>query len=183
MTAIAAVALNGVVVMGADSAGVNSATKELQLRADAKVFRKGSMLLGVSGSWRTIQELKYKEVPEPIDGLGFTEWAVNILLPWLRLNINQQDLEKSEILIGYQGQIFHIYGGNQVAEEIAGFDACGSGTPYALASLYTSHGFDWSEYKRVYKALDSAERFCTDVRGPFYILKLEGSYDRRPVQE
>lgn len=174
MTAIAAVAFKGVVVMGADSAGVNSATKELQLRLDSKVFRKGPMLLGVAGSWRTIQELKYKEVPEPIDTAEPMAWIVSILLPWLRNNINQPDLERSEILLGYNGQIFHIYGGNQVAEEIAGFDACGTGTPYVLASLHTSRDLmEWSAYKRVFTALDSAERFCTNIRGPFNILKLE----------
>ena len=174
MTAIAAVAFKGVVVMGADSAGVNSATKELQLRADAKVFRKGSMLFGVSGSWRTIQELKYKDIPVILPGVSFTEWAVGVLLPWLRDNLDQPSLERSEILIGYQGQIRHVYGGTQVSEEIAGFDACGSGTPYVLGSLHTSQDLmEWSAYKRVYKALDSAERFCTDVRGPFNILKLE----------
>jgi len=62
MTAIAGVVQDGEVWIGGDSAGV--AGLALTVRADAKVFRLGEMVIGCAWSCRGRQILRYHVTPE-----------------------------------------------------------------------------------------------------------------------
>lgn len=170
MTCIAAWVNNGVITMGGDSAGVNS-SQDLQLRKDTKVFRKSGLLIGVSGSWRVCQELKYKELPSLDLTMDKHEWMVLRLLPWLRENINEAELQRTELLVGLQGSLYHVYGGQQVSEEIEQYEACGCAAQIARGAFYAMREFsvDVSPDTLVTVALEAAERFCSGVRGPFTI--------------
>lgn len=171
MTAIAAFVHEGKVTMGGDSAGVGSAG-DLQLRADTKVFVRDGFLIGVSGTWRTIQELKYAELPPLGVDKDRDEWMVTVFLPWVRSVVNPEDLEQSEILVGFQGNLYHIYRERQVAKEQVPYDACGCGAQIAKGAFYALHDVEASPGERVRIVLEAAERFHSGVRGPFTILEI-----------
>lgn len=171
MTCIAAFISKGVVIMGGDSAGVNPA-QDLQLRADSKVFIKGLFLLGVSGSWRTCHELRYKPNPSPRIGEDLHQWLTLTFLPWLRENV--LDVDKAEILLGFQGKLYHIYGAQQVSQEVAAYEACGCAAQIARGAFYVLNcNPNISGREKVTFALEAAERFCSGVRGPFNILEID----------
>lgn len=173
MTCIAGVVSNGKVWIGGDSAGVNDAG-DLQLRKDPKVFKNGEYLIGVSGSWRVNQAIKFYKMEHilPEGGDAFKH-MVKVFLPTIQYLA--RDVEKDfELLVGFRGRLFHIYGLSQVSEEMADYAACGSGAQVARGALFSS--FESEEFSganspedRLTTALRAAERFCSGVRGPFVI--------------
>jgi len=175
LTCIAGVSENGKVVIGGDSAGVNS-DGHLQLRKDSKVFRTGDYLMGVAGSWKLGQNLRFTEFTSPPENLDPFNFAVTIFMDELRAVVRKTDLPEDkdfELLVGFRGRLFHVYGTSQVSEEIAGYEACGSGAQVARGSLYsTDHEPHVSPEVRIKLALQAAERFCSGVRGPFTILDI-----------
>jgi len=176
MTAIVGFVDKGKVTMGADSAGVGP-DGALQLRKDPKVFIRDGFLIGVCGTWRTIQELHYAPLPSISSGLGKDrdEWMVTTFLPWVRATVPAEDLEQSEILVGFQGNLYHIYGDRQVAKEIAPYDACGSGAQIARGALYaiqTSELNYNTPQRKVRIALEAAARYNSGVHPPFTILEI-----------
>lgn len=176
MSCIAGIVSDGKVWIGGDSAGVNS-HEHLQLRKDSKVFKRNEeYLIGVSGSWRANQVLKVAGLPnapildydqKPLDPFL---WMIQMFLPAIRKMDMPEDFE---LLVGFRGRLFHVYGTSQVSEEIAGYEACGSGAQVARGSLYsTDREPHVSPEVRIKLALQAAERFCSGVRGPFNILEL-----------
>lgn len=174
MTCIAAWVEKGVITMGGDSAGVND-RQDLQLRKDTKVFQREGLLIGVSGSWRVCQELKYQYLPSLDLTMGKHEWMVLRLLPWLREYLNDEDLQRTELLVGLQGSLYHVYGGQQVSEVIEQYEACGCAAQVARGAFYTMREFGVGVLPdtMVTVALEAAERFCSGVRGPFTILEMK----------
>lgn len=177
MTCIAGVVSNGKVWIGGDSAGVNS-SEHLQLRRDSKVFKNGEYLIGVSGSWRRAQELRFALLPQapaldhkmaPTDSF---EFMVRKFLPALRKMVEgtYSPVDDFELLVGFRGRLFHVYDTSQVSEEIADFEACGSGAQVARGSMFSSKFTDPA--RKITEALQAAERFCSGVRGPFNILDI-----------
>jgi ATP-dependent protease HslVU (ClpYQ) peptidase subunit len=172
MTCIVGVVSDGKVYIGGDSAGVN-AEGHLQLRKDPKVFKNGEYLIGVSGSWRAMQALKSAKFEDltRIANLDPFFYMVEWFLPAIRkLNLPEENLE---MLVGFRGRLFHIYGTSQVSEEIADFEACGSGAQVARGALHITPSYGAGSMLRIHKALEAAERFCSGVRGPFTILCTE----------
>lgn len=155
---------DGTITMGGDSAGVSDG--RLELRKDAKVFRNGPYLIGCCGKWRVAQLLKFARLPEPKKGDMF-EHMVTKFIPRLQLLLKGQD--NYSMLVGMRGHIFHLYADLQVAEAVEEYAAAGSGAQVAKGALYTVIG---PPAMRVTMALHAAERYCTDVRGPFTILSI-----------
>lgn len=175
MTCIAGfIGQDGAVHIGADSAGVGP-NGELQLRDDAKVFRKGNFLIGASGSWIAIQLLKYAPDMRDISPNAIIDhkFMVNEFLPWLKKHMTEEALStRPEFLVGVNSKLFHIYGVAQVAEVLEPYEACGSGAQIARGAFYVAHLVDTlSARQRVAVALEAAERYHRDVRGPMVILK------------
>jgi ATP-dependent protease HslVU (ClpYQ) peptidase subunit len=173
MTCIAGVVSDGKVYIGGDSAGVN-ADGHLQLRKDPKVFLTGDYLIGVSGSWRVCQKLRFTEFTSPPEHIDPFNFAVSIFMDELRDLFKDTPERDFELLVGFQGRLFHIYGLSQVSEEIADYEACGSGAQVARGAMYAMdlHSEHLDPDMRVNAALEAAERFCSGVRGPFNILEI-----------
>jgi ATP-dependent protease HslVU (ClpYQ) peptidase subunit len=174
MTCIAAVIHDGKVIMGGDSARVND-REELQLRKDSKVFKVGEYLIGVSGSWRVMQIIRYARLPwwGPYYSGDEYSWMHNNFLSCIKQLLKENDCTDTfEMLIGFRGRLFHLYGTEQVSEEIAAYEACGSGAQVARGAMQAlaMHGKVWDK-SVVLAALNAAERFCSSVRGPFTILE------------
>jgi ATP-dependent protease HslVU (ClpYQ) peptidase subunit len=173
VTAIVAFIYRGKVLMGGDSADVCVESQNLQLRATAKVFKRNNMLIGTCGAWRVNEELMHKPMPMYDSEYDPHYWLVTEFLPWLRISVDKASLEHSEILVGLQGRVFHIYAAEQVAEAQSDYEACGSGAQIARGAFYALEetGFDITPSHRVEIALEAAERFCSGVRGPFTIIE------------
>lgn len=169
MSCIVGVIDNGKVWMGADSAGVGLG-KELQLRRDAKVFVNGPYLIGTVGSFAISNQLRFASLGPSGDGDPFRQ-MVTVFLPFLRGAIEGLEGENFELLVGLRGRLFHVYNIWQVAEEEARFDAAGSGAQVARGALWATRCEPHiSPEVRIKLALQAAERFCTEVSGPFTIV-------------
>lgn len=174
MTCIVALAQNGALWMGADSAGVGN--YRLQIRRDPKIYRVGDMLIGFTTSFRMGQLLGYRlTLPhhredwsvEKYMHIEFIDAVRNVLKSGGYSRTKDGTEEAGTFLVGYRGRIFQICDDYQIAETEAGFDAVGSGIDVALGSLHTSVGLQPQE--RVTLALEAAARFNAGVHAPFIV--------------
>ena len=178
MTCIAAIAEKGKVYIGADSAGV--ADFDLTVRADEKVFAKGSFVFGFTSSFRMGQLLRYKLVlpkqsPKMSDRLYMYTIFIDAVRKCLKeggyTKINDNVEKGGTFIVGYKGHVYEIKSDFQISESIDTFASCGCGHAYAKAVLYTTdNNHQISPSKRILKALKTAEHFSAGVRRPFKIV-------------
>jgi ATP-dependent protease HslVU (ClpYQ) peptidase subunit len=172
MTCIVGIAEQGKVFLGADSAGVSGL--DIANRKDAKIFRNGEFVMGCTTSFRMIQLLQYKFTPpkrHPDTDVmhfmvaDFVE-AVRQLFKNGGFAAKDREVDSGGVfLVGYAGRLFCIQSDFQVAERVDGFDACGCGESFALASMFMS--VDKPIRERLQSALEVAAYFSAGVRGPF----------------
>lgn len=180
VTAVAGVAHDGRVWIGADSAGV--AGWEVQTRADQKVFirtRDGiDCIFGYTTSFRMGQLLRFKlEIPAlPANDDGLIAWMASAFIDAVRACLHdggfaQKENEREEggeFLVGLYGRLFGVAEDYQVGETLPGYDAIGSGSSVALGALAVTEHVAPAE--RIVRALRAAERHNIGVRGPFTIV-------------
>ena len=174
MTCIVGIQSKDKVFIGGDSAGV--AVWHLERRADSKVFKNGSFLIGFTTSFRMGQLIRYKFEPPAIkDQQDIYEYMVVDFVDALRECLKSGGFARVEneretggsFLVGFKGRLFKIGDDFQVGETLDGYDAVGSGFEYALGSLYTTRGR--SMVDRIEKALETAAYYATGVCEPFVI--------------
>lgn len=183
MSCIVGIVENGKVIMGADCAGSNG--QDTRKRSDTKIFIKDSMLFGICGSFRICQLIMYKLViPKKSSVLekekSDMEYISSSFIDSLRECLKSNGAVRikygvetfdGEVLIGYNGELYHIECDFQVALHSSyGYDACGGGESYAMGSMMSTPKMNGRN--RILKALEAAEEFCVDVNGPFTILEL-----------
>jgi len=175
VTAIVGLVHGKSVFIGGDSAGVDDLC--LTVRADTKVFRKDQYLFGFTTSFRMGQLIRYSlRPPKPkgeIEKFMATKF-VDALRDCLKTGgwaKKENDREEGgTFLVGLQGKLFAVYDDYQVATAADGFAAVGCGDQIALGALYATADVDLKPRQRIRIALRAAERFSTDVRGPFVCL-------------
>jgi ATP-dependent protease HslVU (ClpYQ) peptidase subunit len=179
MTCIAGFVENGVVWMGADSAGV--AGYALTVRADQKLFRNGPMLFGFTSSFRMGQLLRHAlEVPEQSPKLSVEKYMSTVFVDAVRECLKSHGWASKEkeqesggtFLVAYRGRLFSIQDDYQVAEAADGMDACGCGQDVARGALYATAGAE-SGCARMQRVLAIAERCSAGVRQPFVVEALD----------
>ncbi len=172
MTIIAAIAENGRVWMGADSAGVSGYS--LTVRRDPKIYQVGELLFGFTSSFRMGQLLGHSFVaPLRDDALSPERFMSTVFIDAVRTTFKSggyarvHDGEEAAgvFLVGYRGRIFRVESDYQVGESVENFDAVGCGADVALGALYVSRDLD--PVVRIHGALTAAEAFSAGVRGPF----------------
>lgn len=172
MTCIVAVAQEGKVWMGADSAG--AAGYDLTVRRDPKMFRVGRMLIGFTTSFRMGQLLGYRLVlpkhhpDQSVDDYmhcEFTDSVRETLKAGGFVSNNSGREDSGTFLVGYAGRVFTVYDDFQIAESAHAFAACGSGAAVALGSMHSTS--ELPPNVRLEKALRAAEAFNAGVRAPF----------------
>jgi len=181
MTCIAAVTDGKTVWMGGDSAGVDD-NFDLGIGRETKVWQNGGILFGASGSFRVAQVLRWHmSVPEDktrepleyitgslVDAMRYTLEAYGALTKW------EEDSTENmggDILIGYKGHVFEMWGDFGVGELIHDYGAVGCGGALACGSLATTEFFELKPRERVELALEAAERHSGGVRGPMVIME------------
>ena len=173
MTCIAAIAQNGTVYMGGDSAGVSD-RHYLAIHKAPKVFQNGPYLIGYTSSFRMGQLLQYSELPQPNDD-DLTKFMVTTFVDRVRdimktggvLKAENQVEELGNFLVGVEGRLFEHDDDFGIHESEYGYNAVGSGISCALASMYSTVGGE--PKTRILVALQSAQQFTTSVREPFHI--------------
>lgn len=176
MTCIVGLVEAGTVYMGSDSAGADSSWN-LRARRDAKVFVNGPFIFGFTSSFRMGQILRYVLKPPAIpDDKDLFEYMATEFIDAVRLALKaggfatkDKDAESGgTFLVATSSRLFQIESDYQVGESLEPYDACGSGTAYAIGALFASRGHD--PHDRVMLALRAAEANSAGVRGPFTVL-------------
>ncbi len=177
MTCVVALSYNDKVFMGGDSAAADEDTSLVSSRKEPKVFIKSGYIMGYAGSFRFGKVLQHTFNPPKLSDDNIDKFLnttfVNALRECCELNKVDPGSEEdsSEMLIGISGRVFEFCNDWHFGEDINNFNAIGSGTKFALGSLYSTRRLK-SPNARIQLALESAERFSTSVRGPFTILEL-----------
>ena len=172
MTCIVALAHEGVIYMGCDSAGIGGYSRSN--RVDPKIYRVSDMLIGFTTSFRMGQLLGYSLVlPKhhsdvPIENYMATSF-INAVRECLKTGgwaEKEKDQERGgTFLVGYRKRIFEIFSDYQVGERAQPYNATGCGEDLALGSLFTSEHLAPKDRIRI--ALEAAATFSAGVYAPF----------------
>ena len=165
---------NKKVVMGADSAGVGGL--DITIRKDKKIFKVGDFVIGCTTSFRMIQILQFSFNPPKVYDKDLYEYMCTDFINSVKecfknggylQKYSNGDEKGGTFLVGYKDRLFSIQDDFQVQESIDGFDSCGCGFKYALASMYTNKKSNAK--KIVIKALETAEYYSGGVCSPFHL--------------
>lgn len=179
MTCIVALAREGKVWIGGDSAGVGPGYC-LQQRADQKVFENRGFLFGFTSSFRMGQLLRYRfdpPHPRPDDDLlrfmstEFVDAVRQILKSYGFARIKDGEEAGGTFLVGVAGQIFRIEEDFQVGQSNYPFQACGCGEDIALGVMHALADEKAEVPDILRRALEAAEAFSAGVRGPFHFVE------------
>lgn len=176
MTCIAGIADGKSVWIGGDTCYSDKDTRGTI--AHPKVFKKQvvtsygpdkseTILFGCCGYFRMFQLLEYGFNVPPM-------WADSTVEKWLTLEFAKQlreffkdngfikskdgldEFPDGAFLMGFRGKLYHIEENFQFIESSHQEDACGSGSKFALGSLYTSRSMSWTPEMRIQMALAAA---------------------------
>lgn len=179
MTCIVGIKSASGVYLGGDSAV--SESDLIQTMVDPKVWKKGRFIFGYAGTLRVGQLIKYKLKIPPINGREPTQYMVTGFVDAMRKCLKQagaareehkEEEQDNQFLIGFNGHLFEIDSGYGVCEVADSFIAIGSGTEYALGSLYATKGKP--PEARILKALETADHFSESVGPPFHVVRCKG---------
>lgn len=181
MTCIVAIAQDGVVSMGGDSAATDPQGGTLVTVQMPKIFIKDEYIIGYSGSFRMGKFIQYTlEFPKPPSwakgSAKLDEFMNGYVVPALRKQAKEAELEQGEkedfgLIIGIRGHIFELDENWAAYEPTRGYSASGSGMDVALGSLFSTS--NWSNpKKRISSALEASAMHNAYVKAPFTILEV-----------
>jgi ATP-dependent protease HslVU (ClpYQ) peptidase subunit len=189
LTCIVGMQRDGVVYIGADSQGTAEHSKATRL--DPKVFIKGPFIIGISGSFRYGQILRFKFTPpahHPPEKDDYEYMATDFV------DAIMQSLEDAGFLtlkegvkststhgaygyslIGYKGKLYYFGADFQIGMVSEGYDAIGSGFEIALGAMWimAQNRTKYKPEEAITLALQAASELNTTVGPPYVILKLE----------
>jgi ATP-dependent protease HslVU (ClpYQ) peptidase subunit len=186
MTCIVALAHNGAVTIGGDSALTDDDFNQASM-AETKVFRKGEFLIGGSGSARGGQLMRFRFTPPKRPrGMDADEYMATLWVDELRKVFKTgghtffeteggEESSSTNGLIGYRGSIWVMYGADFQIERLRdAYAVIGSGGNIALGAMHATRDIvDLKPEKRVKIALEAACRYNAACRPPFTIDTLE----------
>jgi len=180
MTCIIALAQDGSVYMGGDSAGVDVQTLAVHVRTDAKVFITGEFIFGFTTSFRMGQLLQYSFTPPEHPPEKCTmAYMVTDFIDAIRevfsakgflTKLNEGEVG-GDFLVGYRGKIYEIANDFQVGTMAVNYASLGCGADFAQGVMFATSDMVSPE-SRITLALDAAEYFSGGVTRPYKILKL-----------
>lgn len=139
-----------------------------------KLFWNGDFLIGFAGSVRTGQLLKaeYFEVPDDVHELADAIRGHLGVKGSLATSDDQLSVQNCNFLVGFKGRLYEILTDFQLNEVYGDFLSIGSGSTYAMGSLFTSKRVKSGE-KRVLLALRAAVEFDSRCGPPYFIEVME----------
>lgn len=182
MTCIVGLVDNGRIIMGGDSATTQGWVSTIT--AKPKVFKRGDMLIGGTGTIRLLQLVQYSfKIPEVPDGIDIHEYFVTHFCNALRECLKSGGLSEThdsnrerysgELIVGYRESLITIDSAYGVMFSQDTYQSIGCGEEFALGSLATSDEFNLTPQKRVRLALEAAAKYSTGVSAPFHIETME----------
>jgi hypothetical protein len=179
---------DGCVWIGGDSAGTSDNGLQT-IRNDKKVFllnspdepdykeKSPTIVVGGTTSYRVLDLLLCELVVPPYHHQHPKKYLVTDFVNAIRACLKKAGYEKKdegeeqggEILLGWQGRLFHIFEDYQVGEASIGYDAVGGGTSVALGAMFATHHLNMLPEERIRLALQAATYHCRSVRPPFLI--------------
>lgn len=179
MTCIAALKHEGKIYLASDcqtSYGGTSFTN-----SSGKVFKKGGMIIGISGCSRFSKIFRYNfNIPEHSNSIDDMEYLNSVFVDSLRELCNKKEhstvtSSKSETgsitIIGYNGNIYTLACDYDVSIFDQGYKAVGSGKDLAMGALYATEGLDMQPEKRLELAVKSAIIHDTGCGGEAVIVR------------
>ena len=149
-----------------------------------KVWKKGNeMIFGSAGSVRGFQLLAHGSAIPPIKkGQSIEEYLVLDLADAMKKALalggelhDKHGIETgfNHMILGYEGRLFSFYEDMAYIEIVDKYTAIGSGSRFALGSLYSTEKMDMSSEDRIKLALKSAQKFNAYVQEPYDIISLK----------
>jgi ATP-dependent protease HslVU (ClpYQ) peptidase subunit len=164
------------VIMGGDSQLTHPDNGYKIIRKVPKVFVVGEFIIGICGSSRMEQLLRYKlklpDVTTNIDEYMITDFVEAVRKCFTDGGFSKKDDEVESggtFMVAYRNKIYTIYDDYQLAESSLAYQALGAGDGYALGSLYSTPKMP--SMKRVTLALDAAVEFNAWCSKPYTILQ------------
>lgn len=138
------------------------------------------MLIGCSGSFRTMQVIKFSFKPPSMryrqDALSY---LINEFTDELKATFAVKGVSKKSkdvdcfngcFLIGFRGKLYFMDEAYQILMPESQEFAIGSGADFALGSLYSTRKSGKDPHARIEEALQCAEEYNLQTQGPFDIL-------------
>lgn len=178
MTCIVGIEYFGGVMLAGDSALTSGWS--LEPASCEKVFKVGAFGIGLSGSPRMGQLLRYKLDPPEYPGTGTAEYMATDFVDAVRKTLqagghaekeNEKERHDSSFLVAIHGQLFTVFGDYQATRWAQGFAATGSGQLPALGALHATQDLP-NPRQRVTLALEAASEFSGNVGPPFHYLEV-----------
>lgn len=181
MSCIIALKTPNSIILGADKcAGIH---ENLQVTIDnRKIFPmvRTAGWIGTSGDCSSINILEgVFEEPEYLNDEDPYIYLIRDYVPELKDCFEKNKINPSDgmygidIIIVMKNKFYHICSDLSVMDANLEYLSVGSGSEYAMGSLYSTQGMDPEE--RILIALKSAEEFCPGVKGPFDIEIIPGT--------
>lgn len=174
------------VTMGADNVCITHGTY-LHSLTSSKIFVKtvsnNEFLIGVTGPIRLVNLIEHKfDIPCYVEktDLSIDRYFVNSFIPRLMECFKSEGFSKVEnnenefcgmLLIAFKGRILRVYNDFSFVEFNENFGCCGSGEVHATSALSVLSNRDGlTDQEKLEVALETAEKYCNTVRGPFNFL-------------
>jgi 20S proteasome alpha/beta subunit len=179
MTCVAGIAREGRVYIGADSCASSNHSWQEASGAQKLFIVGGRFLIGVCGSFRLMDLLRYSLEVEPQadqdDDAYMRTKFISAVRSLLRdhgfLSKENQRESGGQFLVGYKGALYEVQPDFSVLNCPVWGHAIGTGELSARGSLYSTRK-DWDARGRIQLALDAAEAITPSVRGPFTLLEI-----------
>lgn len=165
MSCIVAINDEGTICMAADSLGSNDYIK--RHRTDTKLFHNGEYLIGACGHIRTMQLVMPelwkppKKIVKFVDKLRKHFFSNGCVVE----SEEGQDSCSINLIIGHKSSLYEMHSDFQIAEYKDDYTAIGSGSQYALGSLYTTARTKLKPPDRLEIAMRAAAYFSPSVGG------------------
>ena len=180
MTCIAGINTGKKIIIAGDRKGSNGFTYSQYKKP--KVFKKGNFIFGVAGNYIIMQIIANNfDAPKRFVGQETDDYIYNTVTNYIfrLLDSNNAlalvDGEKSfhaAFFIGYEKELYGLYGNFQININSKNYDAVGSGENHAMASLYSTAGLDITHEDRLRKAIVCASEFVLSVDSDIDIVEL-----------
>ena len=187
MTCIVGMEVPEGVILGADSA--TSSGDHVRITARKKLWKAGEFGFATCGSIRMSQILKYHldlpGTPSPKASVALRDqWMVREFIPAVRTVMEEnaflhtekgiEGISGGSFLVAWRGKLYSIYGDLQVAREINGVNALGSGYAYAHGALHALKDIPGlAPGYKVRKALDAAAASLGSVAPPYRVITVK----------
>jgi len=171
------------IYIGVDSCA--STEDQYEIRQDEKIFKKGPFIIAFVGSFRMAQILRYSvKFPKQTMKDDF-QYLCTVFIDRVRGSLHKNgclmvdpetktEAMDGSLLLAYKKKLYCIDEDFQVGVVTSKYNSIGSGSPYALGSLYTTEKLNLDPEERINLALESASKFSTSVTPPFTILSIKG---------